>query len=170
VIGGGDWTPDGLVADLARARARGETPSLRSPEAIRPWQHVLEPLAGYLTLAAALSGPSGDAVAPAYNFGPVPEDDATVGEVTDGLVAAWDTSGDRAARWHRESAPQHLPEAGVLRLDIDKARRELGWEPRWRLGEAISRTARWYRAFEGDPESARAECLTDIRAYGPPVG
>ncbi len=102
VIGGGDWTPDGLVADLARARARGETPTLRHPEAIRPWQHVLEPLGGYLTLAASLAGPRGDAVSPAYNFGPEPEDDATVGDLTGRLLAAWDTSGSTAARWRRD--------------------------------------------------------------------
>jgi CDP-glucose 4,6-dehydratase len=163
VIGGGDWTADGLVADLARARARGETPVLRHPGAIRPWQHVLEPLGGYLALAAHLAGPGGDRVAPAYNFGPAPEDDATVGDMTDQLLAAWDGA---APGWRREDAAPELAEAGVLRLAIDKAARDLAWRPRWRLDEAISRTARWYRAFERDPRSARAECLTDIRAYG----
>ena len=166
VIGGGDWTPDGLVADLARARAEGRTPSLRHPEAVRPWQHVLEPLAGYLTLAARLSGPGGDALGRAYNFGPGPEDDATVGEVTERLLAAWDGAPGQGGRWRQEGDVARLPEAGVLRLSSDRAHRELGWRPRWRLDEAITRTARWYAGFERDPGRARAQCLSDIRSYG----
>jgi CDP-glucose 4,6-dehydratase len=170
VIGGGDWTPDGLVADLVRARARGETPVLRHPGAIRPWQHVLEPLGGYLALAASLARPEGASLGSAYNFGPAPEDDATVGDVTQALLDAWDTGEPHASGWRHGEVTRELAEAGVLRLAIDKAATDLGWRPRWRLDEAVSRTARWYRAFAGDPGSARAECLADIRAYGSTVG
>jgi CDP-glucose 4,6-dehydratase len=166
VIGGGDWTADGLVADLARTRARGEEMVLRHPSAVRPWQHVLEPLAGYLTLAARLAGPAGDGTASAYNFGPEPEDDCTVGQLVDGILVAWDPESAQRRHWRRESGSEDLPEAGVLRVDSSRARTDLGWRPRWRLDEAVARTARWYRAFESDPGSARAECLTDVRSYG----
>lgn len=166
VIGGGDWTADGLVADLARTRARGEEMVLRHPEAVRPWQHVLEPLAGYLTLAAHLAAPAGDETAAAYNFGPDPEDDCTVGQLVDRVLEAWDPDSAGRRRWRREDGAEHLPEAGVLRLASDRARSDLGWRPRWRLDEAVAHTAWWYRAFESDPDSARAACLGDIRSYG----
>ncbi|MBB3086915.1 CDP-glucose 4,6-dehydratase [Geodermatophilus sabuli] len=166
VIGGGDWTADGLVADLARARARREPTVLRHPSAVRPWQHVLEPLSGYLTLAAHLAGPAGDDVGSAYNFGPDPADDATVGQLVDSLLSAWDPESPREGRWRGEVSTGHAPEAGVLRLGIGRAATDLCWRPRWRLDEAVARTARWYRAYESDPDSARAGCLVDIRAYG----
>jgi CDP-glucose 4,6-dehydratase len=167
VVGGGDWTPDGLVADLARARARRDVTVLRNPAAVRPWQHVLEPLSGYLTLAARLAGPDGDTVGSAYNFGPDFRDDATVEELVSRLLAAWGPApdGSAAAGWRSEPSRVDAHEAGVLRLAIDRARAELGWQPRWRLDETLQRTARWYRSFERDPSAAREECLADIRAY-----
>ncbi len=166
VIGGGDWTPDGLVADLARARAADEVTVLRSPGAVRPWQHVLEPLSGYLTLAALLSGSTADTVGPAYNFGPDPRDDAPVAELVGRLVSAWGPRPDgTTASWRSEPQEGDAHEAGVLRLANDRARTELGWLPRWRLEESLQRTARWYRDVERNPGSARDECLTDIRAY-----
>lgn len=167
VVGGGDWTPDGLVADLTQARARGEVTVLRSPAAVRPWQHVLEPLSGYLTLAARLAGPDGDSVGSAYNFGPDPRDDASVEQLVSRLLAAWGpfSDGSTAAGWRSEPTADAPHEAGVLRLGIDRARAELGWQPRWRLEETLQRTARWYRNFERHPAAAREECLADIRAY-----
>jgi len=167
VIGGGDWTLDGLVADLARARARREATVLRSPAAVRPWQHVLEPLSGYLTLAARLADPDGSAVGSAYNFGPDLTDDATVEQLVSRLLAAWGPmpDGSVASGWRSEPAAHPAHEAGVLRLAIDRARAELGWQPRWRLEETLQRTARWYRAVESDIAAAREECLADIRAY-----
>jgi CDP-glucose 4,6-dehydratase len=165
VIGGGDWTPDGLVADLARARARGDEVVLRHPSAVRPWQHVLEPLSGYRALAVGLAGSDGHLLGPAYNFGPDPRDDATVEHVVAGLMAQWGSPPAGGRGWRSEPAPESLHEAPVLRLAADRARQELGWSPRWRLDEALQRTARWYRAFEHDPDSARAQCLTDIRDY-----
>lgn len=167
VLGGGDWTPDGLVADLARARDRREMTVLRSPAAIRPWQHVLEPLSGYLTLAARLTGPESDTVGSAYNFGPDLCDDATVEHLVSGLLAAWGPlpDGSPPTGWRSEAAPGAAHEAGMLRLANDRARAELGWEPRWRLAETLERTARWYRRVERQPAAARDECLSDIRAY-----
>jgi len=167
VIGGGDWTADGLVADLARARQQGHVSVLRSPAAVRPWQHVLEPLAGYLTLAGRLAGPRGDTIGSAYNFGPQPGDEATVEELVDRLLAAWGPlpDGSPGAGWRSEPVTDAAHEAMVLRVASDRARAELGWQPRWRLAEALERTARWYRGVERDPGTARDECLADIRAY-----
>lgn len=165
VIGGGDWTPDGLVADLIRARARGADISLRNPGAIRPWQHVLEPLAGYLALAIRLTQGEENAAAPAYNFGPDPRDDATVEEVVSRLLAALGSGSGSVAAAGRASGNGDPHEAHVLRLSIELAQAGLGWRPRWRLDETIARTARWYRAHEEHADSARRECLTDIRAY-----
>lgn len=167
VIGGGDWTPNGLVADLARARARNDETVLRSPATVRPWQHVLEPLSGYLALAARLAGPDGGTVGSAYNFGPDLRDDATVEELVSRLLTAWGPApdGSTAAGWRSEPATDAVHEARVLRLAIERARVELGWRPRWRLEDTLQRTARWYRSIERDPAAAREECLVDIRAY-----
>ena len=167
VIGGGDWTPDGLVADLARARGRNGVAVLRNPAAVRPWQHVLEPLSGYLTLAARLAGQGGGTVASAYNFGPDLRDDASVEQLVSQLMAAWGArpGGSPAAGWRSEPRADAAHEAERLRLAIDRARVDLGWEPRWRLEEALQRTARWYRGVEEHPATAREECLRDIRAY-----
>ena len=110
------------------------------PGAVRPWQHVLEPLDGYLTLAARLLAPDAGSSCAAWNFGPDLADDATVETVVDRLLAGWG-----AGSWVDGSLPDDPPEAEVLRLSIDKARRGLGWQPRWRLAEAIDRTVAWYR-------------------------
>jgi CDP-glucose 4,6-dehydratase len=160
VIGGGDWTPHGMVGDIARSIGHGDPVRLRRPSAIRPWQHVLEPLAGYLTLAARLSGARRADYCDAWNFGPEPHDDATVGEVTDRILAAWG-----GGSWFDDSRPDDPPEAGVLRLSIEKAASELDWRPRWHLDEAIRRTVAWYRRVAADPSVGRRACLDDIEAY-----
>lgn len=160
VIGGGDWTPHGMVADIVRSVGGDEPVKLRRPTAIRPWQHVLEPLAGYLTLAARLSGRSRAEYCDAWNFGPLPQDDATVGAVTDRILTEWSKGS-----WLEDSHPDDPPEAATLRLSIDRTVSELGWSPRWRLDEAVRRTVAWHRLFDADPASARAACLADIDAY-----
>jgi CDP-glucose 4,6-dehydratase len=161
VLGGGDWTPDGVVADTFRALSDGRPVALRNPTAVRPWQHVLEPLSGYLELGARLLEPGGAAAfGDAWNFGPEPEDDATVREVIERFLAAF---GD--GRWEDASDASQPHEAHVLRLATDRARTRLGWRPRWRLDEAVARTAAWYRAYRDDPTKARAATLADLQAY-----
>ena len=140
VIGGGDWSVDRLIPDIVRAFERGRSVEIRSPSAIRPWQHVLEPLAGYLTLAERLCGSDGAAFAEAWNFGPADEDCRAVSYVIDQVAKAW--GGD--ARWHL-SDKQQPHEATFLKVDASKARARLGWDRRLQLGDALSWTAEWYR-------------------------
>ena len=142
VIGGGDWAQDRLVADLMRGFIAGDVPVVRSPAAIRPWQHVLDPLAGYL-LAAEHLWHQRPALPAAWNFGPDEADAVPVAAVAETLCRHW---GD-GARFRIETDPAAPREAQVLRLDATRARQELGWRPRWRLGAALARTAAWYREY-----------------------
>lgn len=141
VIGGGDWAADRLIPDCLRAIETGKPVRLRSPDAIRPWQHVLDPLAGYLDLAERLHA-DGTAFAEAWNFGPVDEDARPVRWVVERLVQHW--GGD--ASWEMDPAPQPH-EANYLRLDCSKARSRLGWHGRWALGIAIENICLWHKAF-----------------------
>lgn len=159
VIGGGDWNADRIVTDFVAAMQAGEPLRLRHPAAIRPWQHVLEPLAGYLSLAQALMGPRGREFAEAWNFGPAADGVATVEALARHLVAAW--GGGRVEQQEGSSA---LHEAGTLRLDCSKAAFRLGWQARWPMAECVRRTAGWYRGFaQGLP--AAELCEADIAAY-----
>jgi CDP-glucose 4,6-dehydratase len=162
VIGGGDWSRDRLIPDVVQALRDGVPVVLRYPGAVRPWQHVLEPLGAYLRVAERLI--DGDrAVASAYNVGPRENDHRTVAEVVDRMCAAW----GREPAWTRDAAPQ-VEEAAVLRLDAAKAARELGIVPRFGLDEACRRTAAWYRAWF-DGADARALCDADVDAYEEPA-
>jgi CDP-glucose 4,6-dehydratase len=158
VIGGGDWAVERLVPDILHALENGEPLQIRNPHAIRPWQHVLEPLSGYLLLAERLHA-HGQADAEAWNFGPRDEDARPVQWVVEHLCAAW---GDAAA-WALQ-AGDHPHEAGFLKLDIAKARQRLDWAPRWTLDTALARTAEWHRAWR-DGQDMRAVCLHQISAY-----
>jgi CDP-glucose 4,6-dehydratase len=159
VIGGGDWAAHRLVPDCMRAFAAGEPARLRRPDAVRPWQHVLGPLSGYLLLAARLLGDGGEQLARAWNFGPDPADDASVSDVAHQVASLW--GGD--ARVVRGSDP-HPHEAGLLRLDSSEARSELGWTPRWSLQQALEQTVAWQQAWlRGD--DMRAVCAEQIAAY-----
>lgn len=159
VIGGGDWSVDRLIPDIVRAFERGQSVEIRSPGAIRPWQHVLEPLAGYLTLAERLCGPDGAAFAEPWNFGPSDEDCRAVSYVIDQVAKHW--GGD--ARWHL-SDKQQPHEATFLKVDSSKARARLGWDRRLRLEDALSWTTQWYRE-QGKGASARDLTLAQIDAY-----
>lgn len=140
VIGGGDFAADRLVPDAVRAFAEGISLKIRNPIAIRPWQHVLEPLAGYLMLAERLHADTG--FAEAWNFGPPVGDAAPVSRVIDTFVSRW---GD-GARWMQD-AESHPHEAATLMLDCTKANNRLGWHPRFSLDAALSLTADWYRGW-----------------------
>ncbi len=157
VIGGGDWSEDRLIPDAVRAWGRGDTLHIRRPHAIRPWQHVLEPLAGYLALAQRLWHEP--ALAGAFNFGPETSEAATVREVVDLARAAY--SGGEVFYGDGSEGPH---EAGWLALEVAKARTLLGLKPRWRLEEAIRRTMSWYKAFEAGAD-ARHLCDVEIGDY-----
>jgi CDP-glucose 4,6-dehydratase len=160
VIGGGDWTPHGLVADAFRALMADQPIRIRHPEAIRPWQHVLEPLAGYLRLAARLMEPDPAPACRAWNFGPGRVGSVDVRHVVEGLIAGWGRG-----EWQRTDGDPGPPEAGVLRLSSIAARRSLGAVPTWPVDTAIRRTAAWYRRYAEEPGAAREACLADIEAY-----
>jgi CDP-glucose 4,6-dehydratase len=141
VIGGGDWAPDRLIPDLVRG-ARERTPVLiRSPAATRPWQHVLEPLSGYLQLAEALIA-RGTEVAGAWNFGPGADGDQQVSWIADRFCAAWGSE----ASWSVDRRP-HPHEAKLLKLDSSKAREHLHWRSRWSVAEALDASIAWYKAY-----------------------
>jgi CDP-glucose 4,6-dehydratase len=140
VIGGGDWARKRLVPDILNALSQGQVAQLRNPNAIRPWQHVLEPLAGYLMLAERLC--QDEEIASSWNFGPDAEDCASVQTVADQLCRLW----SKTARWqHKTTDVPH--EAGLLRLDASLAWQVLKWRPRWRLDEALRHTVEWHRAW-----------------------
>ena len=141
VIGGGDWAEDRLVPDILRAIDHSRPVEIRNPESVRPWQHVLEPLAGYLMLGERLycEGPE---FGGAWNFGPDHEDCKTVRWMTESLMACWGRSPD----WKNQKV-QPLHEATFLKLDCSKAKSRLGWQPRWALGEALDRVVRWHREW-----------------------
>jgi CDP-glucose 4,6-dehydratase len=142
VIGGGDWAADRLVPDAMRALVQDQPIRVRNAAAVRPWEHVLEPLGGYLRLAERLA--ASEAFAGAWNFGPRDVDAVSVGTLADLIVGQW-----TGARWESkaESDPPH--EVGLLRLDWSKARARLGWHPALTLKEAVELTVDWYRAAAG---------------------
>lgn len=140
VIGGGDWAKDRLLPDLIRAFLAGQAPRIRSPKAVRPWQHVLEPLWGYLLLAEKLYT-TGAAMAEGWNFGPKPDDARPVDWICETFCEIW---GDGAS-WELDG-DAHPHEAGYLYLDTAKANRRLGYTPRWGLHRALEETASWFRA------------------------
>ncbi len=157
VIGGGDWAPDRIIPDAVRAWQQGQALQVRSPEAVRPWQHVLEPLAGYLRLAQCLwDRPE---LAGAYNFGPASHEAATVRDVVELAVKSYG-----AGKVHYQNNSKNLHEATWLALETAKARADLGILPHWPLPVAVDRTLAWYRAQHAGAE-ARALCLADIAAY-----
>ena len=160
VIGGGDWAADRLIPDLVRAFEAGAAPLIRSPDAVRPWQHVLEALGGYLMIAERLV--VGETrFADAWNFGPSDEDARPVSWIVDRMRAAW---GGGASGALTDTGPRPH-EAGLLRLDCSKARAELGWRPALRLEQALDWIVAWHQAV-GAGADARAVTLAQIADYG----
>ncbi len=157
VIGGGDWAADRLIPDFLRALDAQRSLVIRSPGATRPWQHVLEPLAGYLMLAEKLCS-EGPAFAQAWNFGPDDGDAKPVGWIVEYLCGRVP-----GTSWKCDAAPQPH-EANMLKLDSSKAKARLGWKPRWNLPAALARTLEWHQAWRGGADMAGVS-LDQIRQY-----
>jgi CDP-glucose 4,6-dehydratase len=161
VIGGGDWAENRLVPDLIRGFLAGESVAIRRPDSVRPWQHVLEPLSGYLRLARELH--EGDASrCGAWNFGPRLEDSQPASRLATRLAELW---GPPAA-WHADEVGG-AHETRLLKVDWTKAREQLGWRPRWGLEQALASVVAWHRAqaASSSPEATRAATEADIEAY-----
>ena len=169
VIGGGDWATDRIVPDCIRSLSKGQPIGVRSPHAVRPWQHVLEPLSGYLLLGVKLllplpaprgegrgegrSGPQD--FCEGWNFGPGPASAQPVSALANALVKAWGKG-----EWIDQSDPNAHHEASLLRLSIDKAQAKLGWQPRWGFDETVAHTVTWYRAQADGASAAQLKALT----------
>lgn len=159
VIGGGDWAQDRLIPDLFRAFGQGTPVQIRNPHAIRPWQHVLEPLSGYLMLAEKLHL-EGAAWVGGWNFGPADSDARPVRWIVERLIELW---GDGAPSWQRDAA--HQPhEAAHLKLDCSKANHLLGWRPHWNLDQALARCVEWQQAWRAGADM-RQRSLGQIAAF-----
>jgi CDP-glucose 4,6-dehydratase len=163
VIGGGDWAANRIVPDAVRALQSKKALILRSPKAIRPWQHVLEPLSGYLALGSALSREGGETYASPWNFGPDTTRMFTVAELVETMIQGWGSGS-----WTANSPSNGRHEAMMLRLSIDKASLRLGWRPVWDFHETVTRTVGWYSSYMAAPKDQTATynlCMADISAY-----
>jgi CDP-glucose 4,6-dehydratase len=158
VIGGGDWADDRLIPDCLRSLLSRETISIRNPHAIRPWQHVLEPVSGYLVLAQKLIE-EGASFAEAWNFGPGETDAKPVEWIVKALCDKW---GGGAG--YEIELGDHPHEAHYLKLDCSKARQQLGWEPKWSLDTALDKVLEWMRAYN-DRQDLTQICLRQIQSY-----
>lgn len=158
VIGGGDWAADRLIPDIMRAISAGQTVQIRNPHAIRPWQHVLEPLSGYLILAERLYV-EGPRFADAWNFGPADADAQPVQAIVKHLTSQW----GEGAQWQLDGG-DHPHEATFLKLDCSKARARLGWSPQWNLNHTLDTIVYWYKAMVRR-EDMRAVTLKQIDNY-----
>jgi CDP-glucose 4,6-dehydratase len=157
VIGGGDWAEDRIVPDCIRALSAGKPIPVRNPDFTRPWQHVLEPLGGYLLLGAKLeqarqkkSAAEIARFAQAFNFGPEPDANRTVRELVEEVARHW------PGEWKQIPQEKHLKEAPLLSLAIDKAKETLGWQPRWNFSRTVAETVAWYR------ENSKSSSMIDF--------
>ena len=158
VIGGGDWAEDRLIPDIIRAFQNNETVQIRNPHAIRPWQHVLEPIAGYIELAERLYI-DGSQWAEAWNFGPKEDDAKSVEWIVKEMTHSW----GEEAKWSIDEG-EHPHEANYLKLDCSKAHSKLKWQPRWDLGQALEKIVSWHKNIESG-ESAKTHCQKQITEY-----
>lgn len=160
VIGGGDWAENRIVPDIIRALLANETIQVRSPQAVRPWLHVLEPLYGYLRLAALLQGEQWQRFTSAWNFGPVIGHDKTVQQLVETFIRCWGSGS-----WQALEDTQAPHEARTLRVNIDKAYHELGWLPVWDIDTSIQRTVEWYQQNAQSTMNTYDLCRRDIERY-----
>jgi len=158
VIGGGDWAKDRIIPDCIRSMLKGEKVVIRNPHAIRPWQHVLEPLSGYLILAQKLYE-EGPRYAEAWNFGPDNCDARPVEWLVKRLCEKWGSNSSYII-----DKGEHPHEAHYLKLDCSKAKSELGWNPKWNIEKAIDSIVEWTRAYRNN-EDLRKVCLRQIEEY-----
>lgn len=158
VIGGGDWAIDRLVPDILRAFENNQPVTIRNPHATRPWQHVLEPLSGYLMLAERLYTEN-HAFDEGWNFGPHDEGAQSVQWIVEQMVEIWGNNAD----WQFDSST-HPHEANYLKLDTSKARKKLNWQPRWDLATALEKIIDWHRAWRNNT-NMRTKCLQQIDEY-----
>ncbi|MBT6231162.1 MAG: CDP-glucose 4,6-dehydratase [Candidatus Scalindua sp.] len=158
VIGGGDWAEDRIIPDIIRAFQQNKTVEIRNPHAVRPWQHVLEPLAGYMQLAEQLFNNAGE-YAEAWNFGPKEEDAKPVQWIVEQMAIQWGNS----ASWKIDQA-NHPHEASYLKLDCSKARAKLNWEPKWSLQTALQKIVEWHK-LESDTNNYKKICIEQIKEY-----
>ena len=156
VIGGGDWAADRIVPDCVRAWAEGKCAPLRSPQATRPWQHVLEPVGGYLWLGARLLAGDARAAGEAFNFGPPAQVNLPVAELVAEMAKQWP-----GARWEMSADAGGKAEAGLLKLNCDKALARLDWRPALAFAEGVKLTAEWYARYYAGGQDMRA--LTDAQ-------
>jgi CDP-glucose 4,6-dehydratase len=157
VVGGGDWSADRLVPDAMRAWSAGEMLRIRSPSAVRPWQHVVDAIRGYTLLAARMA--EEPSFAGAWNFGPAQEDARPVSWAIDRLAELW----GGGVGWELDAGVQPY-EAQLLAVDSSRSMKQLGWRPAWRLDECFERTVGWYKAFYGQTQDAHSLTIQDIEA------
>jgi len=163
VVGGGDWAEDRIVPDCVRALSANQSIPVRNPDFTRPWQHVLEPLSGYLMLGARLdearSQKSAEEIAryaQAFNFGPEPDANRSVRDLVEEVLRYW------PGKWEHTPSENHLKEAPLLSLAIDKAKETLGWQPRWNFAQTIEQTMTWYRDYYARAQKSDAPSMIDF--------
>ena len=160
VIGGGDWAQDRVVPDCVRSWAKEESVQLRNPHATRPWQHVLEPLNGYLNLAGELSQRS-ELHGEPFNFGPPAHQNHTVMELVREMSKYWDK-----VRWEENyNSKEHPYESGLLKLNCDKALHHLHWQAVLNFEETVKLTTEWYQSYYNDPQNIRECTISQIKEY-----
>lgn len=160
-IGGGDWATDRIIPDVARALSSNQDVPVRNPDSIRPWQHVLEPLSGYLTLASLMLSSDDPGFCSGWNFGPHENKEAAVRDLVELFCHYWG-----GGSWSDARDSSQPNEEAVLRLCIEKAMTGLGWRPRWSFEETVERTCRWYQSYYAAPrKSAYGLCEGDIAGY-----
>ena len=160
VIGGGDWTANALAVDMVKAFSEEKVLEIRSPGACRPWQHVLQALSGYLTLAAKLLDSDEPRLCDGWNFGPTPGSELSVREVVDFFISEWG-----GGTWRDVSDSVQQREAEILRLSIDKAIWQLDWKPLWGVEATFRNAVDWYKAYVDGCTSMQALSLEQIQAY-----